>query len=118
MKIIVYVKLTTLHKSNVVLDPSKMGNTGIMLNGVQTNNIFEDVIDEDLSSMYPSIILACAIDNETLIGKIWEEDEENPKYEYFGEHMLESDEVFKPAIIYLGLKSEEEVLANLDLLLD
>jgi len=30
-----------------------MGNTGIKLNGVPTNNIFEDAIDEDLSNKTP-----------------------------------------------------------------
>lgn len=101
-----------------VLDPNKMGNTGIKLNGVPTNNIFEDAIDEDLSSMYPSIILACAIDNETLIGKIWEEDADNPIYEHFGEYLLESEGIFKPCVVYLGLKSDTEVLDKLDMFLD
>ena len=68
--------------------------------------------------MYPSISLACAVDNETLIGKIYEEDEDNPLYEFFGEIILESQDVYKPAITYMGLPSEQDVLANIDQFID
>lgn len=57
-------------KGAYVAPPELMANIGVMLNGVLSNKIFENVIDEDLSAMYPSIILSCNIDSTTMIGKI------------------------------------------------
>lgn len=101
-----------------VLDPTMMQKVGTFINGRRTANIFEDTIDEDLSSMYPSIILAYGIDNETLLGKFLvflDEEEEtiDPLFDSFGEKMMEDD----PEIIattYFNLKPAAYYLERLD----
>lgn len=103
---------------NVVLDPTMMQKVGTFINGRRTANIFEDTIDEDLSSMYPSIILAYGIDNETLLGKFLvfldeEEETTDPLFDSFGEKMMEDD----PEIIattYFNLKPASYYLERLD----
>lgn len=60
-----------------VVDPDQNDNdNGVVLGGVRSNRIFSNVIDEDLASLYPSIIRAFNIDESTLVGKFFLHDEE------------------------------------------
>ena len=52
---------------------------GLVINGVKSKFIFENVIDFDLTSLYPSIILAFNVDATTQIGRIESEDFDSPK---------------------------------------
>lgn len=86
--------------------------------GVGENQIFWRDYLLLLSSMYPSIILAYGIDNETLLGKFLvfldeSEEETDPLFDSFGEKMMEDD----PEIIattYFNLKPTSYYLENLD----
>jgi DNA polymerase elongation subunit (family B) len=61
-----------------VADPLLNEPNGILVNGKPSKFIFENVIDVDLASLYPNIILTYNIDRSTQIGKlILEEENEN-----------------------------------------
>jgi hypothetical protein len=100
-----------------VANPNLIAKVGIEVNGSKTHNIFENVIDEDLASLYPSIILSSNIDSETMIGKILAEDDD----EYlglFGEMIAEADLV-SIGNHFLNLPSFEDVVENIgDFLLE
>ena len=51
-------------------DPNLIANVGIELGTILSKYIFDNVVDFDLSSLYPSIILAFNIDPTTQIGLI------------------------------------------------
>jgi len=53
-----------------VADPLLNKALGIMINGMRSKFVFENVIDFDLTSLYPSIILAFNVDATTQIGRI------------------------------------------------
>jgi hypothetical protein len=53
-----------------VSDPNLNLRMGVELNGRRSKFLHENVIDMDLSSLYPSIILAFNVDKSTQIGKI------------------------------------------------
>lgn len=53
---------------------------GIMINGMRSKYVFENVIDFDLTSLYPSIILAFNVDATTQIGRIESEDFDSPRF--------------------------------------
>ena len=50
--------------------PELMARVGEALGGKPTNTIFSDLVDLDLSSLYPSIILAFNVDADTMVGRI------------------------------------------------
>jgi len=52
---------------------------GILINGVKSKFIFENVIDFDLTSLYPSIILAFNVDATTQIGRVESDEFDSPK---------------------------------------
>jgi DNA polymerase elongation subunit (family B) len=55
-----------------VADPNQnMPDNGILLNGRPSKFLFENVFDEDFSSLYPSIIRAYNLDKNTQIGKFF-----------------------------------------------
>lgn len=60
-----------------VADPAlNLPDNGMVINNKPSQFIFEDVFDEDFSSLYPSIIMAFNIDETTLLGKYFIYDEE------------------------------------------
>lgn len=54
----------------VVSDPKNNDYVGVKIYGKPTNNIFSNVIDFDMGSFYPNIIVAMNIDGSTLIFKM------------------------------------------------
>lgn len=64
--LILRIRLNT----KVVANPMLLGENGMQLFGTKSDRVFETVIDLDLSSLYPSIILAFNIDANTMAGKI------------------------------------------------
>jgi DNA polymerase elongation subunit (family B) len=55
-----------------VADPNlNLPDNGIILNGKPSKFLFENVFDEDFSSLYPSIIRAYNLDKNTQIGKFF-----------------------------------------------
>jgi len=62
-----------------VADPLLNKPLGLVINGIKSKFIFENVIDFDLTSLYPSIILAFNVDATTQIGRIESNDFDSPK---------------------------------------
>lgn len=92
---------------------------GILLEGqdnLRSIKIFENVVDEDLSHMYPAIILANNIDAETMLGKVYF-DESLPNHTVLTEtfaDMMAEDDVLKIGKELLGLPNLEDVIDNLE----
>lgn len=53
-----------------VSNPLLNAAVGLLINGKRSKFVFRNVIDVDLSSLYPSIIIAFNIDKSTQIGKV------------------------------------------------
>lgn len=67
----------------LVGDPRLNSATGIELYGTKSMFIFDNVIDMDFSSMYPSVIIAFNIAPNTMIGKLLiEEVKAMPRFDY------------------------------------
>jgi len=55
-----------------VADPNQnLPDNGMMLNGKNSNFLFENVFDEDFTALYPSIIRAYNLDKNTQVGKFF-----------------------------------------------
>lgn len=104
-------------KGAFVSDPNLVQRVGIKINGVNTNNVFDDVVDEDLESLYPSIILAFCIDSITLIGQMIDAYDVPPHIKdaivnMFGDLICEGDLIAIGNKIF-GLPNFEEILEAL-----
>jgi hypothetical protein len=89
-----------------------MDRVGISLGDLLSNLIFENVVDEDLSSMYPSIILAGNIDVSTMIGKIVDNIDPEFGAKFYAFLVEDNFSVFLNKT--LNLPTSEEVLENLE----
>lgn len=98
-------------KGAFVADPNLLSPVGILVEGEPVSNIFEDVIDEDLASLYPSIIRAFCIDSNTLIGRITDAEGNDAILSFFGEYMAEGDLIAIGKKIF-GLPNVEDILAK------
>ena len=54
----------------LVQNPKRMQNTGYKINGVPAKYIHTWCMDEDLESLYPTIMIAFNMSNKTMVGKI------------------------------------------------
>jgi DNA polymerase elongation subunit (family B) len=104
-------------KGAFVALPDMMDNVGIVISadGKRSNRVIENVVDEDLSSMYPSIILAGNIDADTMIGKII--CESMPELNDLIPGLLAENDVIRIGHELVGLPNFEEVVADLENLL-
>ena len=57
-------------EDSVVADPKLMGKTGILVGGQPSDRVFDDVVDFDATSLYPSIILGSNIDAKGQVGRL------------------------------------------------
>ena len=93
-----------------VADPLLNKPLGMILNGSRSKFVFENVIDFDLTSLYPSIILAFNVDATTQIGRIESENFDSPK--------LMDDIVSRDYInigsVYFGLPNVTDMLTKLE----
>ena len=89
-----------------------MDTVGIELNGVRSAKVYENVIDEDLASLYPSIILAFNIDADTMIGKI--RCESKPNLDDDLPTMLAENDPVKIGKELLGLPTVSDILENIE----
>jgi hypothetical protein len=53
-----------------VADPTMMDKSGVPIGGMPSDRVFEDVVDFDASSLYPSIMLATNLDTTGQLGRI------------------------------------------------
>ena len=96
----------------LVANPSLLRKVGISILGLLSNKIFDNVVDEDLTAMYPSIILSGCIDMSTMIGKIV--DGEDDTYGEILFDLLAEGDVSRLANHILGLPTSEDILNNLE----
>lgn len=89
-----------------------MEPVGIELNGVRSAKVYENVIDEDLASLYPSIILAWNIDADTMVGKV--RCEHTPELEDEIPTLLAEADYVKIGNQLLGLPTVSDVLENME----
>ena len=61
---------TAQFRGAFVADPKLMGHTGIYVGGQPSDRVFDDVVDFDATSLYPSIILATNIDASGQVGRL------------------------------------------------
>ena len=99
-------------KGALVMPPELMEHVGIFINGIQSNSIFDNSLDQDLSAMYPHIILAFNIENNTMLGKILiqrfpELQELVPELLFEGDYITIGNRL-------LGYPTLESVVDNLD----
>jgi DNA polymerase elongation subunit (family B) len=101
-------------KGAFVADPALLDNTGMFVGGTRSDRIFERVCDLDLSSLYPSIILAYNIDFATMFGKvdIWDCDENGDDINRSEEFMNNwvSDDMVAIGAKWMNLPSAEELV--------
>lgn len=101
-------------KGAFVADPSLLADSGMFVGGQRSDRVFERVCDLDLSSLYPSIILAYNIDFATMFGRIdiWEHDEAgedvNRSEEFM--HNWVSDDSVAIGAKWLNLPSAEDLV--------
>lgn len=97
--------MTNLCEHIVVANPNLNSNLGMKINEKLSMYLFEKVIDFDLTSLYPSIILAFNVDVTTQIGQI--------KSEYYNVPELFDDIVSQDTINtahkYFHLPTVEEM---------
>jgi DNA polymerase elongation subunit (family B) len=61
---------TAQFRGAFVADPKLMDATGILVGGQPSDRVFDDVVDFDATSLYPSIILATNIDASGQVGRL------------------------------------------------
>lgn len=93
----------------LVQNPNRQLSSGYKINGIENAKLHEHLIDEDVTSLYPSLMIIMNLSNDTMIGRITipydMEDyfkiySKNNKYEFYN-HQLVGDEKTKA-------KAEEE----------
>jgi hypothetical protein len=90
---------------NVVADPNLNSHLGMKINNKLSKYLFEKVIDFDLTSLYPSIILAFNVDVTTQIGQVTSEYYNIP--ELFDD--IVSQDIINIAHKYFHLPNVEEM---------
>ena len=64
----------------MVMNPNRMLSSGVRIDGIENDKIHEHVIDQDVTSLYPTIMIILNLCNETMIGRVEFIDD---KYDYF-----------------------------------
>lgn len=54
----------------LVQNPNRQLSSGFKINGVENAKIHEHLIDEDVTSLYPSLMIIMNLSNDTMIGRI------------------------------------------------
>lgn len=108
------------YRGAYVSEPLLNELVGMLINGKPSRHIFRDVIDVDLSSLYPSILIAFNIDVSTQVGKVnfYEddsEDAENKAPELFD--ALQAQDWVMYGEKYFDLPNEEDLIDEFEELL-
>lgn len=77
----------------MVLNPARMRHTGIFINGDPSRLIHRYVIDMDVTSEYPSSIQALNLSNETMIAKIFIDEEKVNKIPIYNNFEMTGEEL-------------------------
>jgi DNA polymerase elongation subunit (family B) len=99
-------------KGAFVADPNNVDNIGIEILGNLSRFLFENCIDFDLSSLYPSIILAFNISPETCYGRAFIDDENGNDItdKYIDDYS--SRDYVNFGTKWLGLPSVSDIIAS------
>lgn len=94
-------------------DPNLNKKLGKLINGILSKFIFDNVVDFDLSSLYPSIILAFNIDATTQYGKVnFSEDSKFKSEDLFDD--LVSKDYINIGCKYFNMPNVSEMLDIVD----
>ena len=98
----------------IVQNPDRMSPTGFKIYNLDAKYIHEDVIDEDITSEYPSDINITNLSNETFIGKILMDNPQDVKLPMYDYTFANADEekLYKtnPGALYLEGCAQGDVL--------
>lgn len=64
----------------LVMNPNRMLSSGVKIAGIENDKVHDHVIDEDVTSLYPTLMIITNLCNETMIGRIEFVDD---RYDYF-----------------------------------
>lgn len=90
----------------LVQDPNRMLASGMQINGVDNAKLHEHLIDEDVTSLYPSQMIIMNLSNDTMIGRITlpydMEDfftvfQKSKKYEFYNHKLIGDSSVVRAA---------------------
>ena len=103
----------------IVQNPERMSSSGFKIYDMNSKYIHEDVIDEDITSEYPSAINITNLSNETFVGKIIMDDPYDVKLPMY-DYTFANDEEAKlykanPGALYLEgcAQGDIMIMANL-----
>lgn len=101
-------------KGAFVALPELMDHVGVEIgnDGMRSNRIIENVVDEDLTAMYPNIILSGNIDADTMIGKIMCED--RPDLDDHIPNLLAEADYLRIGHDLLGMPNFDEIVENIE----
>jgi DNA polymerase elongation subunit (family B) len=102
----------TSFRGAMVADPNLNNSNGLILNGSKSKFLYNNVIDFDLTSLYPSIILAFNVDATTEIGKIETLTELFSSDELFDD--IVANDTIKTGHKYFNLPSLEDMVEKID----
>lgn len=97
----------------IVLNSLRMSPSGHKIHGVNAKYVHDDVIDEDITSEYPSAITITNLSNETFVGKIVMDNpfEINlPMYDYTFIGSEESTYKVNPGALFLETVAQGDIL--------
>lgn len=97
----------------IVLNPERMSPSGHKVHGTNAKYIHDDVIDEDITSEYPTAITITNVSNETFVGKLVLDnpyDIKLPMYDYT--FVSDEEEKYKvnPAALFLESVAQGDIL--------
>jgi hypothetical protein len=76
----------------IVMHPGRQNPTGYMLNGRPAKHVHKNVIDEDIASEYPTSARAMDLSNDTWVGKVVPDNEDDFKFEFYHQYAFIGDD--------------------------
>lgn len=92
-----------------VSNPTRMLSTGLKINGSESNYVHNNIIDQDITSEYPTSMIIMNLSNETLVGKMFFKEPEKvdiPMYSYMLQDEEAAEYKCKPEVLFMEMLSE------------
>lgn len=92
-----------------VSNPTRMLSTGLKINGSESNYVHNHIIDQDITSEYPTSMIIMNLSNETLVGKMFFKEPEKiniPMYSYMLQDEEAAEYKCKPEVLFMEILSE------------
>ena len=113
----VYYPSSEYIQGAIVSNPANLSTKGIVSEDVETN-VYKYVIDFDVASMYPHIMIAYNISKSTIYGRIMDiYNKRNNEFLGKGENLLpllQTDDVLEIGHRYFGLPNIEDMLTDIE----